>query len=97
MARLVSDKMSGVLGQPVVVENRAGGAGGTVGARSVLIAEPDGYTIMLCSTSNLLIAPLIYKNVGYNAASFVPGRGASATRRRCWPCIPPSRSIRWRS
>jgi tripartite-type tricarboxylate transporter receptor subunit TctC len=72
MARLVSDKMAGVLGQPVVVENRAGGAGGTVGARSVLAAEPDGYTIMLCSTSNLLIAPLIQKNAGYTAASFTP-------------------------
>jgi hypothetical protein len=56
MARLVSDKMSANLGQPVIVDNRAGGAGGTVGAKSVVTAEPDGHTILLCSTSNLLIA-----------------------------------------
>jgi tripartite-type tricarboxylate transporter receptor subunit TctC len=72
MARLVSDKMSANLGQPVIVDNRAGGAGGTVGAKSVVTAEPDGHTILLCSTSNLLIAPLIYKDVGYNAGTFVP-------------------------
>jgi tripartite-type tricarboxylate transporter receptor subunit TctC len=56
----------------VIVDNRAGGAGGTVGAKSVVTAEPDGHTILLCSTSNLLIAPLIYKDVGYNAGTFVP-------------------------
>lgn len=71
MARLLSDKMASQLGQPVVVENRPG-AGGTIGAKSVLTAEPDGYTLMLGSTSNLLIAPAIYKNAGYTAASFAP-------------------------
>jgi tripartite-type tricarboxylate transporter receptor subunit TctC len=40
MARLLSDKMTAILGQPVIVENRAG-AGGTIGARSVAAAEPD--------------------------------------------------------
>lgn len=71
MARLLSDKMAASLGQPVVIENR-GGAGGTIGARSVLAAEPDGYTLLMGSTSTLLIAPNIYKNAGYNAASFAP-------------------------
>src|SRR3984893_16624329 len=61
MARLLSDKMAANLGQPVIVENRAG-AGGTIGARSVLAAEPDGYTLLVGTTSNLLIAPLVYKN-----------------------------------
>ena len=36
MARLLTDKMSAALGQPVIVENRAGGAGGLIGAKSVL-------------------------------------------------------------
>jgi tripartite-type tricarboxylate transporter receptor subunit TctC len=72
MARLLTDKMGAVLGQPVVVENRPGGAGGTIGAKSVLAAEPDGYTLFMGSTSTLLIAPLIYKNAGYNAATFAP-------------------------
>jgi tripartite-type tricarboxylate transporter receptor subunit TctC len=71
MARLLSDKMAAALGQPVIVENR-GGAGGTIGARSVLAAAPDGYTLLMGSTSTLLIAPSIYKNAGYQAASFAP-------------------------
>jgi tripartite-type tricarboxylate transporter receptor subunit TctC len=71
MARLVSDKMASILGQPVIVENRPG-AGGTIGAKSVLTADPDGYTLLLGSTSTLLIAPNVYKNVGYDAASFAP-------------------------
>jgi len=71
MARLLSDKMAGVLGQPVVVENRPG-AGGTIGAKTVLAAEPDGYTMLMGSTSTLLIAPGVYKNAGYDAGSFAP-------------------------
>jgi tripartite-type tricarboxylate transporter receptor subunit TctC len=71
MARLLSDKMAAGLGQPVIVENR-GGAGGTIGARSVLGAELDGYTLLMGSTSTLLIAPAIYKNAGYHAGSFAP-------------------------
>jgi tripartite-type tricarboxylate transporter receptor subunit TctC len=71
MARLVTDKMASFLGQPVVVENRPG-AGGTIGAKSVLTAEPDGYTLLMGNTSTLLIAPQIYKNAGYNAQSFAP-------------------------
>ncbi len=71
MARLLSDKMAVNLGQPVIVENRAG-AGGTIGARSVLTAAPDGYTLLMGSTSTLLVAPGVYKNAGYHAGSFTP-------------------------
>ena len=71
MARLLSDKMAVALGQPVVVDNRPG-AGGTIGARSVAAAEPDGYTLLLGSTSTLLIAPATYKNAGYDAGTFAP-------------------------
>jgi tripartite-type tricarboxylate transporter receptor subunit TctC len=79
MARLLMDKMSAALGQPVIVENRAGGAGGLIGAKSVLSAEPDGYTVLMGSTSTLLTAPLIYKNPGYSAESFAPVAGLSET------------------
>jgi tripartite-type tricarboxylate transporter receptor subunit TctC len=72
IARLLSDKMAAVLGQPVIVENRTGGAGGIIGAKSVATAEPDGYTLFMGSTSSVLIAPLIYKNAGYTAATFAP-------------------------
>ncbi len=71
MARLLLDKMAAHLGQPVIVENRPG-AGGTIGARSVLAGAPDGYTLLMGSTSTLLIAPSIYKNAGYHAGSFAP-------------------------
>ena len=77
VARLLIDQMGAALGQPVIVENRAGGAGGTIGAKSVLSTEPDGYTLFVGSTSTLLIAPLIYKNAGYNAQSFEPVAGLS--------------------
>ena len=75
MARLVSDKLGAILGQPVVVENRPGGAGGTIAAKSVLAAEPDGYTLFMGSTSTLLIAPHIVKNAGYTADTFAPVAG----------------------
>jgi tripartite-type tricarboxylate transporter receptor subunit TctC len=72
IARLLSDRMATILRQPVIVENRAGGAGGTIGSKSVAGAEPDGYTLLVGSTSTLLIAPSIYKNVGYHAGTFAP-------------------------
>jgi len=77
MARVLQDKMGAALGQPIVVENRPGGAGGTIAARTVLAAESDGYTLMMGSTSTILIAPLIYKNAGYSTGTFTPVAGLS--------------------
>lgn len=72
MARNVADKMSATLGQPVVVENR-GGAGGTIGTRSVARAAPDGYTILLSYTATMAIAPSMNVNAGYDPRKdFVP-------------------------
>ena len=71
-ARNVADKMSATLGQPVVVENR-GGAGGTIGTRSVAKAAPDGYTILLSYTATMAIAPSMNVNAGYDPRKdFVP-------------------------
>jgi tripartite-type tricarboxylate transporter receptor subunit TctC len=72
IARLLSDKMGAVLGQPVIVENRTGGAGGIIGAKSVATSDPDGHTLFMGSTSSVLIAPLLYKNAGYTASTFAP-------------------------
>src|SRR6266566_4696675 len=47
MARLVGDQITAALGQPVVIENRPGGAGGTVGTKFVTTADADGYTLTL--------------------------------------------------
>lgn len=71
IARLVADQMSAVLGQQVVVENRAG-AGGTVGVRSVTTSEPDGYTIMLATLQTFGIAPAIYADAGVDAEKLLP-------------------------
>jgi tripartite-type tricarboxylate transporter receptor subunit TctC len=65
MARVVADKMSAALGQPIVVENR-GGAGGSIATRAVAHAEPDGYTLGLGGTGTLAIDPSLYPNVGYD-------------------------------
>jgi tripartite-type tricarboxylate transporter receptor subunit TctC len=58
--RIVAQKMTEILGQPVVVENRAG-AGGMVGTGAVAKAEPDGYTIVLSSLSAYAIGPRLVK------------------------------------
>jgi tripartite-type tricarboxylate transporter receptor subunit TctC len=65
MARLLAPRMSMALGQTVVVDNRPG-AGGTIAARAVAEAEPDGHTLLLGNTSTLVISPLIYRNIGYD-------------------------------
>jgi tripartite-type tricarboxylate transporter receptor subunit TctC len=79
IARVLTDRLSPALGQPVVVENRSGGAGGTIAAKSVIAADPDGYTLLIGTTSSLLIAPLIYKNAGYTSDTFAPIAGLSET------------------
>lgn len=65
MARIVADKMSLALGQPIVIENR-GGAGGSIATRQVAKSEPDGYTLGLGGTGTLAIDPTLYSNVGYD-------------------------------
>lgn len=71
IARLVAEHMQPHLGQPVVVENRTG-AGGTIGARSVASAEPDGYTLLWSTLQTFAIAPVLYQNPGYDPDKFVP-------------------------
>ena len=65
VARIVADKMSELLGQSIVVDNR-GGAGGTIGSRTVAKSAGDGYTILLGYTGTLAIGPSLYGNVGYD-------------------------------
>ena len=65
VARLVGNKLSNALGQSVVVENRPG-AGGTLGARDVVNALPDGYTLTVAQTPEIAINPFFMKEAGYD-------------------------------
>jgi tripartite-type tricarboxylate transporter receptor subunit TctC len=65
VGRVVADKMSQLLGQSIVVDNR-GGAGGTVGTKAVAKSEPDGYTLLAAYTGTLAIGPSLYRNAGYD-------------------------------
>ena len=64
-ARLFGKVMSEQLGQPVVVDNRAG-AGGTIGTSAVTRAQPDGYTLLWGGTSSMVVAPALYDNLQYD-------------------------------
>ncbi|BAT59462.1 tripartite tricarboxylate transporter family receptor [Variibacter gotjawalensis] len=70
-ARLVAERLSKELGRTIVVENRAG-AGGNIGAATVARATPDGYTLLL-STSTMAVNAALYKNMGFDLkADLVP-------------------------
>jgi tripartite-type tricarboxylate transporter receptor subunit TctC len=69
--RIVFDRLSPQLGQPIVVENR-GGAGGTLGTAAVAKADPDGYTLLAHSNA-FSVAPAIYSNLPYDTLTdFAP-------------------------
>jgi tripartite-type tricarboxylate transporter receptor subunit TctC len=71
--RLVADRLTAMLGQAFVIENRPGGAGGTVGAKSVATADPDGYTLLFSSPGPLVTAAAVYRNLDYDPVkSFSP-------------------------
>ena len=66
LARMVADPLAQKLGQPIVVENKAG-AGGNIGTRQVARAQPDGYTILLTINGPIVTAPSLYtKTLGYD-------------------------------
>ncbi|MEO5699809.1 MAG: tripartite tricarboxylate transporter substrate binding protein [Casimicrobiaceae bacterium] len=65
LARVVAEQMSRALGQPVVVENKAG-AGGTIGTDFVAKSKPDGYTLLMGTNATLALAPGLYKQLPYD-------------------------------
>ncbi len=75
-ARLVAEKMRPELGQPVVVENRAGGPG-VVGTEWVSRAAPDGYTMIMATADTHVINPYLYRTLPYDAAAFTPIGGVA--------------------
>ena len=71
VTRIVAEGMRQKLGQPVVVENRAG-AGGNIGAESVFTSPPDGYTLLASQPSPITVNPLLYKNLAFDPTKFEP-------------------------
>lgn len=71
LARLVAQKMTASLGQPVVIDN-VPGAGTIVGAQKLENSEPDGYTIMVGTPSTVLTNPHLYRKLPYSPNDFVP-------------------------
>ena len=65
LARVAAEKLSGALGQQVVVDNRAGGSG-LVGTRAFIKSPPDGYTLFLGHTGSISINPSLYANAGFD-------------------------------
>src|SRR6058998_1963000 len=65
LARVVAEKLSGVLGQQVIVDNRVGGSG-LVGTRATIRSAPDGYTLFFGHTGSISINPSLYANAGFD-------------------------------
>ena len=73
MARIISDRLGTVLGQSIVIENKGGGAGGSIGAKFVATSDPDGYTILHHARRRADHRSGRAPNIGYDAAkAFVP-------------------------
>jgi tripartite-type tricarboxylate transporter receptor subunit TctC len=66
IARHLAQRLAAKLNQTVIVENRAGGAGGNVGAESVALAEADGYTLLFAAAGPLAINKALYPKLGYD-------------------------------
>jgi tripartite-type tricarboxylate transporter receptor subunit TctC len=66
LGRAIAAKLSEALGQPFVIENKAG-AGGSIGAAEVARAAPDGYTLLMGHIGTLAINPSLYPNLSYDA------------------------------
>ena len=72
VARALAPKMSEILGQSVIIENKSGAAG-TIGADQVAKSNPDGYTLLVGHSNSNAIAPFVLTNVPYNPATdFTP-------------------------
>ena len=77
LGRVIAERLSASLGQPVVTENR-GGAGGNVGAEAAAHSAPDGYTIVLVAPS-LAISPSLYSKLNYDPVKDLAPIGLVAT------------------
>jgi tripartite-type tricarboxylate transporter receptor subunit TctC len=78
LARMVGERLSPSLGQPIVIENRPG-AGGHLGAGLVARAEPDGYTLLMSGSPTHSVGPHLFKRLAYEPMRDVPPVAMVAT------------------
>jgi tripartite-type tricarboxylate transporter receptor subunit TctC len=71
VARAYADTMSRALGQPVIVENRAG-AGSSIAAENVAKSPPDGYSVLIASPASISVNPALNPKLGYRATDLAP-------------------------
>jgi tripartite-type tricarboxylate transporter receptor subunit TctC len=72
VARLMADRLSKLLNQPIFVENR-GGANGAIGLQAIKQSDPDGYTIGFTADTSLTVNPFLYKDLSYDPLKdFIP-------------------------
>ena len=86
MARALTQRMSEIWKQPVVVLNRAG-AGGNIGSESVARAAPDGYTLLFGTTS-LSIGPSLYAKLAFDVLKDLAPVSQASIAPNVWSCIP---------
>jgi tripartite-type tricarboxylate transporter receptor subunit TctC len=71
VARAMSDAMGKAMGQPIVIENRAG-AGSSIAAELASKSAPDGYTVLIASPSSISVNPALNSKLGYSARDLMP-------------------------
>jgi tripartite-type tricarboxylate transporter receptor subunit TctC len=72
LCRLAAEKAGAILGQQIVIENRAGGAGGRVGSETVMRATPDGYTLLCAPQLTYSITHLVFTKSAFDTRSMEP-------------------------
>jgi tripartite-type tricarboxylate transporter receptor subunit TctC len=72
VTRIIAEKLQVKLGKPVVVENKAGGAGGNVGTEAAFRSPPDGYTLLVAAAGPLAVNKFLYPKLAFDSAEFVP-------------------------
>jgi tripartite-type tricarboxylate transporter receptor subunit TctC len=75
-SKVIAEKLSSILGKPIISEYKPG-AGGGLGAALVAKAKPDGYTFVVGSQTTLMINPMTKKDLGYNFDDFIQVSGYS--------------------
>ena len=71
VTRIIAEGLHQKLGQPVIVENRAGAAG-NIGAEYVFTSDPDGYTLLAAQPAPFTVNPLLYKKMNFDPSQFEP-------------------------